>query len=289
MDRAIPCGSKLIARKWQDRLLEQHKDRIRNIKSHVDTSEPAVSQLDHLRYNLKKEQLLEDRYTTIDRENRMLLKKMSEIMKQPGSGPPLSDRSHRGPVSLNRDARKRELLRIARENQTILRRIHQAQPVYNHVEWEGKYRQNMQYLRNCSEFPVIIRKRSNLTSALVPLRQEDDVPFSARSAPTYRAPGEAEGADTRQFVLKEGRSISGKYFLIEMSTNGRTLNIVADNGAEPALALVLKESDHQELLKQHNKDYGKIANLLRIQGGRLELATGDEDLDAETMVQSTAR
>merc|ERR1719195_2438130 len=76
--------------------------------------------------NWKKEQMLEERYTEIDRENRILLKKMSNIAKQT---PPNSARVP-GPHSLNRDARKRELLRITSDNQAILKRIQQAQPVY---------------------------------------------------------------------------------------------------------------------------------------------------------------
>merc|ERR1740123_622605 len=64
--------------------------------------------------NLKKEQMLEERYTEIDRENRILLKKMSDIAKQT---PPNSARVPGGPHSLNRDARKRELLRITSDNQ----------------------------------------------------------------------------------------------------------------------------------------------------------------------------
>ena len=38
--------------------------------------------------------------------------------------------------SLNKDARKRELLKITMENQAILRRIQEKQPTYDVIKWE---------------------------------------------------------------------------------------------------------------------------------------------------------
>ena len=56
-----------------------------------------------------------DRYTEIERENRILLEKMTNIMQNRGA--------HSAPYqkkSLNREHRKRELLRITFENQVRL-------------------------------------------------------------------------------------------------------------------------------------------------------------------------
>merc|ERR1719350_735255 len=111
----------------------------------VDNKEPKVCQFDHIRCNLKREQLLEERYYQIDKENRILLQKMSDIMKNPSYS---TIRSRSGPPSLNRDHRKMELMRITQENLGILKRIQKAQPIYNHVEWEDSRRQNTAYLRN---------------------------------------------------------------------------------------------------------------------------------------------
>merc|ERR1711988_1532257 len=74
----------------------------------------------HLRKNLKKEQLMEERFAEIERDNRLLLEKMSFIMRH-------NSLDNENPMqyahSLNRESRKRELQRITRENQSILRRI----------------------------------------------------------------------------------------------------------------------------------------------------------------------
>ena len=72
----------------------------------------------HLSKNLKRQQLDEDRYSQIERENYLLLDKMSYIMTHPQ----LLDEKYMGaPVtygkSLNKEFRKRELMRITEENQ----------------------------------------------------------------------------------------------------------------------------------------------------------------------------
>ncbi len=77
-----------------------------------------VSRLVHLQQNLKRHQLEEERYSQIERENYLLLDKMSYIMTHPQ----LLDEKFMGPPvtygkSLNKEFRKRELMRITEENQ----------------------------------------------------------------------------------------------------------------------------------------------------------------------------
>mmetsp|Transcript_2571 Transcript_2571/g.7110 ORF Transcript_2571/g.7110 Transcript_2571/m.7110 type:complete len:227 (+) Transcript_2571:369-1049(+) len=107
---------------------------------------------------------------------------MSYIMTHPQ----LLDEKYMGaPVSygksLNKEFRKRELMRITEENQVwtikvfsgllsvftlcsqqILRRIQQKEPHYSHLEWEEKARRDDEYLRNCSEYPNMLATRDSL-------------------------------------------------------------------------------------------------------------------------------
>ncbi|CAE7187118.1 Cfap97d1 [Symbiodinium pilosum] len=122
------------------------RSRIRNVKPQIDTRPPESMALDHVRNNLKREQLLEERYHAIDRDNRILLQKMSDIMKTPSAKSGLGG-VQSSPTSLTRDARKAELSRITQENLAILKRIQQAQPVYSHVEWDDSYRRSQTYLK----------------------------------------------------------------------------------------------------------------------------------------------
>lgn len=89
---------------------------------------------------MKKTQMLEERYTEIERENRILLEKMTNILQKQRGGlltansaqlPPMGktsimNQTHEstlqpftapgGKRSLNRGARKRELTKITHEN-----------------------------------------------------------------------------------------------------------------------------------------------------------------------------
>ena len=58
--------------------------------------------------------------------------------------------------SLNRDARKRELLKITMENQAILRRLQDQQPNYNVIKWEEENQQRKRLLKNICEYPYQI-------------------------------------------------------------------------------------------------------------------------------------
>mmetsp|Transcript_41563 Transcript_41563/g.73042 ORF Transcript_41563/g.73042 Transcript_41563/m.73042 type:complete len:479 (-) Transcript_41563:63-1499(-) len=304
MDRGIPVGNKICARREAQRRHELHCVRVKNMRSLTDTSEPVVLQMDHIRNNLKKEQMLEERYSEIDRENRILLKKMSDIMKQ--STPRTMEKTP-GPQSLNRDFRKKELLRITKENQSILKRIQQAQPIYNHVEWECHHHKQQSYLRNCAEYPLVLkktpRKESTPTSELLPLpgeaaphqesRQEAIGNFTARThvEPIEAPPGPAAPAapleDEVKYVLKEGHRIGTTYYLVEMSTRGHALNISAFDGAENVtLDLVLKEKVHRRVFRECNGDYSLLVQRLRVENGyKLILA---EDMEPQKE-PSTAR
>ena len=73
---------------------------------------------------------MEERYAEIERDNRLLLEKMSYIMRHSSLD---NDNQMQYAHSLNREQRKRELQRITRENQNILGRIQAAEPTYDHL------------------------------------------------------------------------------------------------------------------------------------------------------------
>jgi E3 ubiquitin-protein ligase TRIP12 len=104
----------------------------------------------HLHLKLKKLQLEEERLATIERDNRILLEKMSQIMRTNGKVDNYNDYECK---SLNRQQRLRELLRITRENQQILKRITSSRPRYNHLQWERDWHANVQLMDQISAFP----------------------------------------------------------------------------------------------------------------------------------------
>lgn len=264
MDRAIPRGNRILWEREEQRKADLHRTRLRNIKPQVDTAEPHAAHMSHVRKNVKREMREEERYSQIDRDNRLLLKKMTDIARHQG---PATDRP--GPTSLNQGTRRRELLRITKENQGILGRIQQAQPVYNRVEWEGSHRQHCAYLKNCTEYPVILKppRKVNLSSELVPLELEP--PHGG--AATARDYGRPTSDDTR-IVLKEGKAIGERYYLLEMTIDGRGLHVRAYDGeADVTLELEVRELVHRRLYREASGDYRAIAEKLRVQGQRLVL------------------
>lgn len=225
--------------------------------------------MDHFRTNLKKERLLEDRYMEIDRENRVLLRKMSEAMRKPN--PYIQETADNRPVSLNRQGRKQELLRITKDNQRMLRAIQAVQPVYNHRRWEENYRKSEAHLKNCCAYPVITRlPRSRSSSVLMHIGAENEV--SRDYSPSSTGRGGAKGEEERKFVFKEGKRIGQTYYLLEMSTDGRALTVSAYNGeTQTSMELVVKEKVHRQLYRECGGDYALVAEKLRVDGSRLVL------------------
>ena len=149
MYRSQRRGNQVAQRKYDEYCQRLHQKRLRTMKAAIDNKAPKRPS--HLRKNLKREQMMEERYATIERENRLLLEKMSAIM-QGGHG---IDNKLRKPKnvgsSMNKSFRKRELQRITEENQAILRRIQACEPSLNRAVWEEDRRQNEKWLRKSSE------------------------------------------------------------------------------------------------------------------------------------------
>merc|ERR1719505_183651 len=105
----------------------------------------------HMHLKLKKMQVEEERLATVERDNRILLEKMSYIMRTKGRVDNHNDVEHK---SLNKTKRQRELLRVTHENQAILKRITSKEPHYNQMQWEEEWNNNVQYMENISQYPV---------------------------------------------------------------------------------------------------------------------------------------
>eukprot|EP00049_Salpingoeca_infusionum_P005323 m.90880 g.90880 ORF g.90880 m.90880 type:complete len:585 (+) comp12932_c0_seq1:94-1848(+) len=143
-----PAASKMLAKRWDDSSYALHRSKLRNAKPTVDTRPPKTYM--HLQLKLKKLQVQEERLATIERDNRILLEKMSHIMRTRGRVDNTNDYDHK---SLNRTKRQQELLRIAQENQAILKRISAKQPFYDRTSWEDDYEKSAQYKTQIARFP----------------------------------------------------------------------------------------------------------------------------------------
>ena len=125
MFRAIPVSNKKLSKLWEEKNLNLHISKLRKIKSRVDLRSP--NEFSHLKFKAKQNQNEEERYTEIERQNKILLDKMTQIANTQSLKklPKISK-------SLNKEARKRKLVQITIENQAMMRRIDEKKSSYNH-------------------------------------------------------------------------------------------------------------------------------------------------------------
>ncbi|CAC5413272.1 unnamed protein product [Mytilus coruscus] len=144
----LPTHNRLLQKKWDDTYYNEHRQKVYTAKPMVDTRAPPTYM--HLHLKLKKLQLEEERLATIERDNRILLEKMSYIMRTRGR---VDNRNNYEYRSLNREKRQRELLRLTRENQSILGRITQRKPEYSADSWARQWEDDQKFMDNISHFP----------------------------------------------------------------------------------------------------------------------------------------
>lgn len=147
---ANPCSNKFLYAKQIEQRQKAHRERLKTMRPAIDNKPPKKPS--HLTNNKKREAQMEERFLKIERENKLLLEKMSYIMSQKA----LDNKSEAASKvkSLNKTFRKKELQRITEENQKILRRIQERQPYYNHAQWEEERKLQEQYVKNICEYPV---------------------------------------------------------------------------------------------------------------------------------------
>ncbi|XP_032352450.1 uncharacterized protein CFAP97D2 isoform X1 [Camelus ferus] len=109
-------------RTWE-KAYQDHRRKVQEAQPLVDTRAPLT--LGHLHLKLKKLKLEEGRLSVIDRDNRLLLEKVSCIMRTRGQA---SSRSACTRRSLDRGKRDQKHHRVQREDKIILERITDSEP-----------------------------------------------------------------------------------------------------------------------------------------------------------------
>jgi len=155
------ASSKLLERRWKQHDQDIHKERLRTVKSAVRSQFLGAAPYAHNEQvrTAAKEAVAERKYTEIERENRILLEKMSNIMQDPK--PKLYNPKRFEVASLNRNKRKRELVKITIENQAILKRLQEKAPTYSVNKWNEEYKKNEQFKHNLLEYPQLLDMRSS--------------------------------------------------------------------------------------------------------------------------------
>ncbi|XP_036897996.1 uncharacterized protein CFAP97D2 isoform X3 [Sturnira hondurensis] len=88
----LPCRSECLQSTWE-KAYQDHRKKVQDAQPLVDTRAPLS--LSHFRLNLKKLKLEEERLSVIDRDNRLLLQKLSCIMRTRGHTDSRNNYTHR--------------------------------------------------------------------------------------------------------------------------------------------------------------------------------------------------
>ncbi len=289
MYRGLPSGNKLLTKKWREKERKIHMEKLRKVKPTLNVKKPKAFK--HPKSRAKKEQMLEDRYTEIERENRILLEKMTSIMQKPNrtSTSFSQDRfanypSFQTKKSLNRQQRKQELLKITLENQAILRRLQDKNSNYNVAKWEHQHKRRKDLLKNMSEYPEDFDKKSrkrlyNRSEAagtayrprsLGPRQTWRNKNHTAKTAPIVK---QAEALDENRLVhYKKGKQLGSGYYIVEISSSSSNLFIAAyDVESTESFLITLPDKRANELMVEFENNYELMASSLQVMNKRLYL------------------
>ena len=159
MYRRIATLNPILERKHQARQKQIYRERMKKVTKSVDNEVPYSYrnlQKGNHRRNLKKEQMQEERYTLIERENRMLLEKMSWIMQH--NSIDMHNKSRQFCKSLNYPHRVTRLKKINEKNKDLLNRIKKTKPYYDTSKWEQERKVMEHHLEHMGEYPYIMNK-----------------------------------------------------------------------------------------------------------------------------------
>jgi hypothetical protein len=104
----------------------------------------------------RREAVAEERYMEIERANRALLNRLSDVMRKPGD---VSEMVHASMVqhgnthkTLNEGYRKKQMKRIDAENEKLITRIESGESTYSRKAWASDRRKQEKYLKNLSRY-----------------------------------------------------------------------------------------------------------------------------------------
>ncbi|XP_045911011.1 sperm axonemal maintenance protein CFAP97D1 [Micropterus dolomieu] len=144
----LPTGNKYLQQKWDKASYDLHRGKVKSAKPTINTTPPKT--YSHLALKLKKEKLEEEWTRKIQRENNMLMEKISHIMRTTGG---VDNRNYYDRRSLGKEKRQLELLRITKENQMILFRLSQCRPHYNVRSWHEDWLKTVKVMDSIARYP----------------------------------------------------------------------------------------------------------------------------------------
>ncbi|KAK2840054.1 hypothetical protein Q5P01_013794 [Channa striata] len=144
----LPSGNKYLQQKWDKASYDLHRQKVKSAKPTISQTPPKS--YGHLAVKLKTLKLEEEWKMKIEKENNMLMQKISHIMRTTGG---VENRNCYERKSLGKEKRQLELLRITNENQMILFRLSQCRPHYNVRSWHEDWLKTLKVMDSIARYP----------------------------------------------------------------------------------------------------------------------------------------
>ncbi|KAJ3136766.1 Ubiquitin-protein ligase [Physocladia obscura] len=147
----FPVSNKFLAKKWDDITRKKYLQKLGSIENSVDNNAPL--KFAHLKTNLKRVQMEQERQTTIKKNNKILIEKMTDITKHDRlfAQPTEHSRNLQIAIKNNRSSRK---AKIYQENLSILNRLEHSKSDYDHEKIKHDSVAHLHLLQNLATFPV---------------------------------------------------------------------------------------------------------------------------------------
>ena len=163
LDYSLPWGRKgedVFTQDWDDFQQDIHKKRLKHMKPEVRKFMQSPKQgLSVETRDAKRKALKRARYLDIELENRVLLNKLSHLMRHPAEIFQAMEGERVGPRSLNKLTREKEYKRINRENNKLVSRIERGKGEYSRHKWAKERKKTQKYLNNLSRYDKKTGKR----------------------------------------------------------------------------------------------------------------------------------
>ncbi|CAD8113745.1 unnamed protein product [Paramecium sonneborni] len=274
MNRNIPIGNKICATKeiFQNQvILNTH---LLTMRPQINTSAPK--QYDFLKNKKIKEAIKSQKQQEIDRENQNLISKLTNIMQYQSNNSistlPLkkSTTVSLGPKkSLNKEYRKKELIKIIVENQQLLKRIQDQKSQYNVKDWNEERRWVEKQISNICEYPykdfkptkTLVQYWTNSRISESQLQKRDNFnnkkldPLEIKTQQTKSRARQDNNTDSRQILINQEnqqRSLFESDFQPYEPYQDKVTKIVNEIIEKPKLQEQEQKKEHLQINEEEN-------------------------------------
>eukprot|EP01017_Pseudomicrothorax_dubius_P032947 TRINITY_DN4363_c0_g1_i2.p1 TRINITY_DN4363_c0_g1~~TRINITY_DN4363_c0_g1_i2.p1 ORF type:complete len:528 (-),score=87.23 TRINITY_DN4363_c0_g1_i2:60-1643(-) len=290
MDRTLPYYTRVM----MQTNLEKHKRKVREAKSMIKDSLHDNHETFLRMHTNNHSRILEHKRNEIDRENKILLEKLTTILHRSDDD---ESRNRRARI-LNGPSRRMTQTKITRENQELYERLKNARSIYEIDKLQRSRQHTERILQNISRYPYIRADkrhqldRVNQTEILGQKGQEEEEKQDNLHLPKVfsinegnNKPEESEGSSKnllnldktminvisdREIHFRKTTTCDGDYFIIEFCTSGRYFLILALHMYKPLLYFLATTLFYgNKMLKLYNFEYDLIVPKIKVEKGTM--------------------